>query len=182
MRPMRAWMCLMVLAAFAVAAALESQVKAWAPGVPGVSGTNGTSSDTRRFATVLLGADEVPPVETFAFGRAVVRASQDEERLAFVLVTVGLVDTMAAHIHVGPPGVNGPVVAFLFDSGGTPVTRNGLLSFGTITSDDLVGPLEGMTIADLLAEIRNGNAYVNAHTVVNPGGEIRGQLEAIGAK
>ena len=33
-----------------------------------------------------------------------------------------------------------------------------------------------MTMADLLDAIMDGEAYVNVHTVANPGGEVRGQL------
>jgi len=36
--------------------------------------------------------------------------------------------------------------------------------------------LAGMTLRDLLNEIKDGNAYVNVHTTQNPAGEIRGQL------
>jgi hypothetical protein len=55
---------------------------------------------------------------------------------------------------------------------------DGLLAEGTITAADLVGPLAGMSIDDLLAEMRAGNAYVNVHSEANPGGEIRGQIQA----
>lgn len=44
------------------------------------------------------------------------------------------------------------------------------------TDEDLVGPLAGMTLEDLVALIESGDAYVNVHTVANPGGEIRGQV------
>jgi hypothetical protein len=36
---------------------------------------------------------------------------------------------------------------------------------------------KGKTIADLVQEIKNGDAYVNVHTVQHPAGEIRGQIE-----
>jgi hypothetical protein len=43
--------------------------------------------------------------------------------------------------------------------------------------------LEGGTIplaeAALIAGIQNGQTYLNIHTMINPGGEIRGQLEPV---
>ena len=53
---------------------------------------------------------------------------------------------------------------------------NGILAEGTIMSDDLTGPLAGMTMDDLIAEINEGNTYANVHTIKYPGGEIRGQI------
>ena len=79
-------------------------------------------------------------------------------------------------------------MAFLYDlvpAGGG--TENGVLSTGTITAADLIGPLAGQPLSALVDEIDAGNAYVNVHTndgVVPtnegpgdfPGGEIRGQM------
>ena len=56
-----------------------------------------------------------------------------------------------------------------------------------ITAANLIGPLAGMEIADLIAELQSGNAYVNVHTNDGvdpantgpgdfPGGEIRGNF------
>ena len=47
---------------------------------------------------------------------------------------------------------------------------------GYITSSDLVGPLKGKQISDLVKLINDGEAYVNVHTETNPKGEIRGQI------
>jgi crotonobetainyl-CoA:carnitine CoA-transferase CaiB-like acyl-CoA transferase len=64
---------------------------------------------------------------------------------------------------------------------------NGRLATGTITAADLVGPLAGQSIADLVDEMLAGNTYVNVHTDDGvappntgpgdfPGGEIREQV------
>ena len=36
-----------------------------------------------------------------------------------------------------------------------------------------------MAEAALIAGIQNGQTYLNIHTMINPGGEIRGQLEPV---
>lgn len=80
-----------------------------------------------------------------------------------------------AHIHLGRPGQNGPIVAFLFGLTFGTTTRLATIR-GVLTNQSLVGPLRGRTIQDLVREIQRGNAYVNVHTVQNPDGEIRGQI------
>lgn len=67
----------------------------------------------------------------------------------------------AAHIHgAAPPGVNAGVVL--------PLTTTGSTS-GTLTGNGVYTP---QRVADLLA----GLHYVNVHTSMFPGGEIRGQI------
>lgn len=132
-------------------------------------------SDT-RFFTVVTGSEEVPPVDSDGFGRARFTLLPNGEGLRFQLLANGLEEILFAHIHLAPTGVNGPIVAFLFESAGSPVTQNGMLSQGVITAEDLVGPLTGMPLSALIDAIIAGNAYVNVHTMAHPTGEIRGQI------
>lgn len=47
---------------------------------------------------------------------------------------------------------------------------------GSLGASDLLGPLKGKTISDLLGLIKAGQVYVNVGTTKHPNGEIRGQL------
>jgi hypothetical protein len=62
-----------------------------------------------------------------------------------------------------------------------------VLAEGTITAANLIGPLAGHPLSDLIADMESGGAYVNIHTNDGvaptntgpgdfPGGEIRGQI------
>lgn len=125
----------------------------------------------------LSGANEVPPVATVAQGSYSHKLDPAvSKRLDFDLQAFGVGFTMA-HIHVGAPGTNGPVVAFLFG----PVTAgvNTIDVTGTVRPENLVGPLAG-NWDGFLAAVMAGNTYVNAHTTAHPGGEIRAQIPASG--
>ena len=123
----------------------------------------------------------VTPGSSIATGRFKLQLDEDGNALKFTLDAHGLVGAKAAHIHLGGAGTNGPVVAFLFSSA-TAVNVNGQLSKGTITAANLVGPLAGHPLAELISDLRSGDAYTNIHTVANPGGEIRGQIVAGGGE
>jgi hypothetical protein len=97
-------------------------------------------------------------------------------RLSFVMIVRNIDKVTQAHIHLGRRGENGPVVAFLFGPSKFGISvRRGVVR-GTLSRSDLVGPLQGRTIRDLIAEFDSGNAYVNVHTTQHPNGELRGQV------
>jgi hypothetical protein len=140
-------------------------------------------TDQRAFVAVLKGESEVPAVQTDGFGLAVLGLNRAESALGFLLIVAKLENIVQAHIHCGAPGVNGPVVAFLFGPAATPVTDNGVLSHGVIRNENVIprpdSPECPGGVADfngLIAQIRAGNAYVNVHTTAFPMGEIRGQV------
>ena len=54
---------------------------------------------------------------------------------------------------------------------------SGVLTQGSSTSAQLLGPLKGKTIANLVALIKAGSVYLNVGTSGHPLGELRGQLQ-----
>jgi hypothetical protein len=134
------------------------------------------------FSAQLTGDAEVPPVTTDGSGSANVTISDDENSISFEVTFEGLsgdgTATMA-HIHVGPADDVGPPILWLSDCC-APGSFSSPLS-GTLTEADLT-PAGGIdTWEQALQAIRDGNTYVNVHTGMHPGGEIRGQLMAVEA-
>ncbi|HEX9676253.1 MAG TPA: CHRD domain-containing protein [Anaerolineales bacterium] len=136
----------------------------------------------RNFRAHLAGRNEVPPVSTNAQGQAIFKLSQDGTSLSFKLIVANIEDVTQAHIHCGAAGVNGPVVVFLYGLGPT-VSPDGVLSEGVITQSNVIAADDSAACPDgladfeeLIAKMRSGNTYANVHTIVNPGGEVRGQI------
>jgi hypothetical protein len=146
-----------------------------------------------NLGTHLTGDEEVPPRDTRAQGQAIFRVSGDEKSVGYKLIAANISNVFQAHIHLGAVGANGPIVVWLYPST-APVAGplgqgriNGVIAQGTFTSANLVGPMAGRSVLDLLAAIRSGGTYVNVHTNDGvtpsntgpgdfPGGEIRGQI------
>jgi hypothetical protein len=135
--------------------------------------TLGQALEEATFHATLNGDEEVPANGSKARGKALVDTSIAGE-LSYRLIVANLDDTVAAHIHCAPPGVNGRIGVTLFMGG--PTSENGILSEATVTEPDLDNGCLWLTIADVVAAIESGNTYVNAHTTAFPRGEIRGQL------
>lgn len=160
-----------------------------AVGVPTAGAATGQNFDAH-----LSGDQEIPARDTDATGHAVFRLDSSGTKLDYRLIVANVENVVASHIHVGALGENGPVVAFLYGpvpAGGG--RSDGVIATGTITAADLVGPLAGHPLADLVDQMRAGTAYVNVHTndgiaPINtgpgdfPGGEIRGQIAAGGPR
>ncbi|MFG0274207.1 MAG: CHRD domain-containing protein [Phycisphaerales bacterium] len=152
----------------------------------------------------MSGANEVPPVETCAEGATQVKYKNGV--LTFKVNVEDIDDVVAAHLHFGKPGENGPVLVTLYEAPPPPPENaryddddddhdddydndEDTLAFGAISDDD-VEDVEGVTFADgsefdgsadgLLRLLREGSIYVNVHTALNPSGEIRAQLRGNG--
>lgn len=141
-----------------------------------------------NFVAPLAGNQEVPARDTLARGLAKFQLSADGLVLSYRLIASNIDNVVASHIHVGAAGDNGDVVLFLFGNVAAGGGRHdGVLATGTATAANLVGPLAGHPLSDLIAAMNAGNAYVNVHTNDGvaptntgpgdfPGGEIRGQI------
>ena len=133
----------------------------------------GPASAGDNFAAPMSGEAEVPSVDTQATGVATFKLG--EEGLAFKVNVANIDNVIAAHIHCGAAGVNGPVGVTLFSGG--PETVNGTLAEGLITAPDLGNACGWTDLAAVVAALESGDTYVNVHTTAHPGGEIRGQVK-----
>jgi hypothetical protein len=135
----------------------------------------------RNFRTHASGGEEVPPNDSRAQGQAIFQLSKDGTEIHYKLIVANIQNVAQAHIHLGPAGVNGPVIVWLYPSGPPPMLipgrTQGILAEGVITDASLVGLLAGGTLEDLLNEMRAENTYVNVHTSQFPPGEVRGQIQ-----
>jgi hypothetical protein len=115
-------------------------------------------------------------------GQVILQVSKDGNGVRFKLIVANIENVNMAHIHLlpSPTATAGPPVVWLYPAAPPPVTIegrfNGVLSEGTFTAANLVGPLSGQDLSQLLEAIEAGLTYVNVHTDENPGGEIRGTL------
>ncbi|MDR7484522.1 MAG: CHRD domain-containing protein [Armatimonadota bacterium] len=138
----------------------------------------GVTAQRGAYVAYLSAAEQVPANRSTAGGMASFELTA--AGLRYWLVFDNITNLQMAHIHIAPPGQNGPIAVWLYPP--APPARlisgvtSGVVQDGLITNANLTGPLQGRTIRDLIAAIEAGNAYVNAHTTAFPGGEIRGQI------
>jgi len=129
------------------------------------------------FSATLSGKNEVPPTKSIANGTAKFEVNENDSQISYWVNLTGLKKIIQAHIHNGTSGQNGDVLVNLSNSKSAKNPDNPEIQLtGTITKDDLQGPLKGRELSDLLIVMRNGQAYVNAHTEIYPKGAIRGQI------
>lgn len=134
------------------------------------------------------GDQEVPARETHARGNAIFHIGDDGQSVDYKLIVANIENVRQSHIHLGDPTVAGPIVVFLYGpvpAGGGRI--DGVIAEGTFTAANLIGPLAGHPLSDLLTRMRDGTAYANVHTDDGvppantgpgdfPGGEVRGQI------
>ena len=139
----------------------------------------GTAQAQRITLTAeLSGANETPApgVLTGAFGFAVVRLDVGAKRWEWTVDVFNMPSgTNNAHFHVGGPGLAGPTVVNIpFPAG---ISNDYRLS-GSATDLSSPRPDQGIrSVEDFIQAMVGGQVYVNVHSVINGGGEIRGQLK-----
>jgi hypothetical protein len=107
----------------------------------------------------LSGMQEVPPVDTMATGSGNIDVAADGT-VSGSIKTTG-VDGMAAHIHHGATGSNGPVIIPLSKGEGSTWSV----------------PAGAKLTPEQMKAYQAGELYVNVHSATNKGGEVRGQLK-----
>jgi len=137
------------------------------------------------FSAKLRGGNETPvTVATGASGVWGARLDSAETSMAFELFYDALEGgtVSGAHIHLGRPAITGGIVIHLCGTGGTaPCPASPGFVSGVLTANNVVAvATQGIAAGDfakVIRAMRKGDAYVNVHTGVFPGGEIRGQVE-----
>jgi hypothetical protein len=128
----------------------------------------GAKPPAKTFVATLTSGEEVPgcaAATSAARGTFVAMVvDQAAGTVEWMLIANNLPgDIVAAHIHLAPKGVAGPVVQPLPPTAGA---ENGVIGSGTFSNPALVAAMQ----AD------PDDYYVNVHTNVCPPGVVRGQL------
>ena len=138
--------------------------------------TTAVSTVATTFTAQLSGTEVVPAVGTSATGSATFTVDATGTRVHFVLKVSNITDVIASRVHEGKPGINGQGLLILFPGPTKSGPFTGVLAQGNFNVSALIGSLAGKTVADFVAFLESGQAYVNVGTTKNPKGEIRGQI------
>ena len=123
----------------------------------------GTGAANAAPAIPVNNGQETTGAEGGAHGKFTYRI--DGDQFCYTLTVTGLTGpAMAAHVHIGPQGVAGPVKI--------PFTVPMATSFDFADCETVTDPT---ILAGIQANPRGW--YVNVHTMKYPGGEVRGQLK-----
>jgi hypothetical protein len=137
---------------------------------------DGASAQTVRFTATLSGASESPAVVTGSFATADVTYDMASQTLSWIIDVFNMPSgTTNAHFHVGGPGAAGPtVVNIAFPA----QISNDYRLTGSATAANLLQRADQgiRSWQDLEQSLFGGQLYINVHSTVNPGGEIRGQV------
>lgn len=127
--------------------------------VLGSAGITSARAEVMKFSTDLSGQNESPPNGSKASGHADVTYDTDTRKLDWTVEYKDLTgDAIGGHLHgPAPAGTNAGI----------------MVPFKTLPS-----PIKGSATLnpDQVKALMEGTLYVNIHTAMHPGGELRGQL------
>ena len=135
---------------------------------------------------IKLGA--VPTVKTQANGEATFVLAKDGGSIHYKLKVGKIENATMAHIHeVGDNGTPAAILAWIYPTKGeAPSLRKGkftgTLAEGSLTAENLAGPMKGKTPKDVFEMLEYGKAGVAVHTEQNPGGELWGVVKHKGTE
>jgi hypothetical protein len=136
------------------------------------------SAQTFTLTATLTGAEETPApgLNTGAFGNATVVVNMATRTVTWTVDVFNFPSGItAAHIHVGAAGTAGPVVVNFTVP--TSASNDFRIAGSATDAEFTLRPEQGIRSGDdMFQAILGGNSYVNVHSAVNRGGEIRGQL------
>jgi len=136
----------------------------------------------------LEGYQEVPAISSTGSGSFRAKIDRQARAIHWELSYGDLEgNVLQAHIHLGQHSANGGIGVFLCTNlgngpAGTPTCAAGSATLnGVIDSSNVIGPAgQGLSAGEfdeLVAAMRRGVTYVNVHSSLFPGGEIRGQIQ-----
>src|SRR5262245_56403401 len=144
---------------------------------------------------LLTGYEEVPSVSTAANGRFNARIAKDGSKIDWELSYSALEGAVQqSHIHFGQAGVNGGISVFMCTNlgngpaGTQPCPPPPAVISGTIMAADVSPNIPATAAArtqgintgemdELIAAMHAGSTYVNIHSTLWPGGEVRSQIQ-----
>jgi hypothetical protein len=151
--------------------------------------TLSAQSQGNRYSATLVPGQENPALSASASGTITLNIDEAAGEIEYELSYTGLVDVRQSHIHFEKPALNGGIFLWLCKTATNPGPTPGKtpdcpVGSGSVSGTLLASDVQGIANQRLaagdfesaVAQIRNGLAYANVHTAVNPGGEIRGQI------
>jgi len=141
------------------------------------------------FQANLDGYQEVPSVATRAVGVFSAKSNSLRTEVEYTLSYSNMQGNVTqAHIHFAQIAANGPIIIWLCGSStnpgpaGTPTcplgsgTLEGIFRAIDVQASPTTQQLGAGQISAFIEAMRANSAYVNVHTTLSPGGEIRGQV------
>ena len=159
-------------------------------GVVGIGAATTASNGQRGFRERLSGFQEVPALVTTGSGNFRAHVNQSGTEVSYRVTFTGLESNITqSHIHFENVTNNGGIVVFLCTNLGNapagvvvqacPANATSGTIEGTFDAADVlaINGIDAGNLDEFLRAVRADATYVNVHTVVRGGGEIRAQID-----